>query len=423
MNVVFINTSDSSGGAAIACSRLQKALEKHSAIKGDILVQEKKTENPAVTTIANTSLKKQFVWARFIAERLLFLPYERSKEIRFLFNRGMVGVDISKHPLVQNADIIHLHWINFGFLSTGSIKKLLALGKPVVWTFHDMWPFTGGCHHSGECENYQIECGSCKFLKNPGGNDISRKDWFSKSSAYQSNHFTAVGCSQWLSKRARNSSLLNGFKIESIPNPIDTTVFSPILKTEARQQLNLPTDKHLILFAAMRVNALMKGFSYFQEALTQLKNQYPELSENIELLVFGQAEDGVLNQLPFKTHKLGHLSGVKQIVLAYNAASVFVTPSLEENLPNTIMESFACGTPAVGFNIGGIPEMIDHQQNGYLSEYKSVESLATGIQWVLENNTEGEISKKAREKVLGSYAENIVASQYETLYKSLLKNK
>ncbi len=117
------------------------------------------------------------------------------------------------------------------------------------------------------------------------------------------------------------------------------------------------------------------------------------------------------------------MSDVKQIVLAYNAASVFVTPSLEENLPNTIMESFACGTPAVGFNIGGIPEMIDHQQNGYLSEYKSVDSLATGIQWVLENNKDGEISKKAREKVLGSYAENIVASQYETLYKSLLKNK
>ncbi len=269
MNVVFINTSDSSGGAAIACSRLQKALEKHSSIKGDILVQEKKTKNPAVTTIANTSLKKQFVWARFIAERLLFLPYERSKEIRFLFNRGMVGVDISKHPLVQNADIIHLHWINFGFLSTGSIKKLLALGKPVVWTFHDMWPFTGGCHHSGECENYQIECGNCKFLKNPGGKDISRKDWFSKSSAYQTNQFTALDAVNGYQKEHEIVVCLKDFKVESIPNPIDTTVFAPISKTEARQQLNLPTDKHLILFAAMRVNALMKGFSYFQEALTR----------------------------------------------------------------------------------------------------------------------------------------------------------
>lgn len=420
MKVVFINTSDSSGGAAIACSRLQKALEKHSSIQGDILVQEKKTTNPAVTTIADTSLKKQFVWARFIAERLLFLPYERSREIRFLFNRGIVGVDISKHPLVQNADIIHLHWVNFGFLSTGSIKKLLALGKPVVWTFHDMWPFTGGCHHSGECENYQIECGNCKFLKNPGGNDISRKDWFAKKSAYQPNRFTVVGCSQWLSKRARNSSLLNGFKIESIPNPIDITVFSPISKTEARKQLKLPVDKHLILFAAMRVNAPMKGFSYFQEALINLKNNHPALSATIELLVFGQAEEEVLNQLSFKTHQLGQLSDVHQIVLAYNAASVFVTPSLEENLPNTIMESFACGTPAVGFSIGGIPEMIDHQQNGYLSEYKSVASLAAGIQWVLENNKEGELSGKARHKVLTDYAEHVVADQYSQLYQSLL---
>jgi glycosyltransferase involved in cell wall biosynthesis len=420
MNVVFINTSDNSGGAAIACVRLQKALEKHTSIQGDILVQEQKTENPAVTSIANTSFKKQLVWGRFIAERLLFLPYERSKEIRFLFNRGMVGVDISLHPLVQNADIIHLHWINFGFLSTASIKKLLALGKPVVWTFHDMWPFTGGCHHSGECENYQIECGNCKFLKNPSDKDISRKDWKAKNSTYQPNHFTAVGCSKWLSKRAKNSSLLADFRIESIPNPIDTSIFSPISKTEARQKLNLPADKHLILFAAMRVNAPMKGFSYFQDALNLLKVNHPELSQNIELLVFGQADDEALAKLPFKTHKLGHLSDINQIVRAYNAASVFVTPSLEENLPNTIMESFACGTPAVGFSIGGIPEMIDHQQNGYLSEYRSVDSLATGIQWVLENNTEGKLSEKAREKVRSSYAEDVVAKQYSQLYKSLL---
>lgn len=420
MNVVFINTSDSSGGAAIACTRLQKALEKHASINGSILVQEQKTTNPAVTSIAASSWKKQMVWARFIAERLLFLPYERSKEIRFLFNRGMVGVDISQHPLVQNADIIHLHWVNFGFLSTDSIKKLLALGKPVVWTFHDMWPFTGGCHHSGECENYQIACGNCKFLKKPFDKDISRKDWMLKNSAYQPNHFTAVGCSQWLTKRAKNSSLLNNFRIESIPNPIDTAVFYPGSKKEARKQLNLPADKHLILFAAMRVNAPMKGFFYFQEALSLLKDKHPELSQNIELLVFGQADEEALNQLPFKTHKLGHLSDIKQIVLAYNAASVFVTPSLEENLPNTIMEAFACGTPAAGFSIGGIPEMIDHQQNGYLSDYKSVESLTTGIQWVLTNNTEGKLSEKAREKVLIKYAENVVAEQYSQLYKSLL---
>jgi glycosyltransferase involved in cell wall biosynthesis len=286
-----------------------------------------------------------------------------------------------------------------------------------------MWPFTGGCHHSGECENYQIECGNCKFLKNPSQKDISRKDWLVKRSAYQPGYFTAVGCSQWLAKRAKNSSLLADFRIESIPNPIDTTVFSPVSKNEARKQLNLPADKHLILFAAMRVNALMKGFFYFQDALTLLKDKHPEFSEHTELIVFGQADDEVLNQLPFKTHKLGHLSDIKQIVLAYNAASVFVTPSLEENLPNTIMESFACGTPAVGFSIGGIPEMINHQSNGYLAEYRSVKSLAAGIQWVLENNGEGKLSKKAREKVMERYAENVVASQYETLYKSLLKGK
>lgn len=420
MNVVFINTSDSSGGAAIACSRLHKALEKHTNVRGKILVQEKKTDNPAVVTIADTTIKKQLVWARFITERLLFLPYEKSKAIRFLFNRGIIGVDISKHPLVQKADVIHLHWVNFGFLSTRSIKKLLALGKPVVWTFHDMWPFTGGCHHSGDCENYQIACGNCKFLNKPGDNDISHQDWFSKKTAYTVDNFTAVGCSDWLSGRARQSSLLADFKVESIPNPLDTAVFYPMDKSDARRQLGLPTQKHLILFAAMRVNAPMKGFSYFQEALLWLKEQQPNLSEQVELLVFGQADEQVLSQLPFPAHQLGHLSDPAKISLAYNAASVFVTPSLEENLPNTIMESFACGTPAVGFSIGGIPEMIDHQENGFLADYRSVSSLAEGIRWTLENNKDGDLSVKARQKVMTTYAEDIVAARYFQLYESLL---
>jgi glycosyltransferase involved in cell wall biosynthesis len=420
MKVVFINTSDNSGGAAIACLRLQKAMEANTPAEGHVLVQEKNSLNPYVETLSDSDWKKKLTWLRFVAERLSFLPYERSKEVRFLFNRSIFGTDISTHPLVTEADIIHLHWVNFGYLSTSGIKKLLALGKPVVWTFHDMWPFTGGCHHSGTCDHFEVACGNCKFLKKPGQNDISHAGWLAKQQAYQPFAFTAVGCSQWLAGLAKRSSLLDGFRIESIPNPIDTSFFNVIPKSEARQLLGLPTDKELILFAAMRVNAPGKGFSYFVDALKALAQNLPEWNNKVELVVFGQSDDSTLANLPYRTHQLGHLSDLKKIVLAYNAASLFVTPSLEENLPNTIMESFACGTPAVGFRVGGIPEMIDHEINGYISDYKSVDSLATGIRWVLENNTDGKLSKQARQKVLDNYSEKVVAEQYFQLYQSLL---
>jgi glycosyltransferase involved in cell wall biosynthesis len=420
MKVVFINTSDNSGGAAIACLRLRKAMEEYAAVEGRVLVQEKNTTNTFVETISDTAWKKKTTWLRFVAERLSFLPYERSKEIRFLFNRAIFGADISNHPLVQEAQIIHLHWVNFGFLSTSGLKKLLALGKPVVWTFHDMWPFTGGCHHSGACDHYENECGNCKFLNKPSEHDISHGGWKAKKKAYLPSHFTAVACSHWLAGHANRSSLLKGSRIESIPNPIDTSLFHVISKKEARLKLGLPVDKELILFAAMRVHAPGKGFIYFVDALNWLSLNHPEWNDRLELVVFGQADDTTLAGLPYRAHKLGHLSDVQKIILAYNAASMFVTPSLEENLPNTIMESFACGTPAVGFRVGGIPEMIDHKINGFVSEYKSTESLGAGMQWVLDHNTEGTLSNQARQKVLDKYSEKVVAEQYYNLYQSLL---
>ena len=419
MKVLFLTTSDTGGGAAIACRRLQQALDKYTPVQGKILVQEKKTQENAIVTIAGTRWKKGLTWLRFIAERLLFLPFERSKEVRFLFNPGVFGTDLSSHPLVKEADVIHLHWVNFGFLSTDSLQKLFALGKPIVWTFHDMWVFTGGCHHSGECDHYQQACGNCKFIRKPAPDDLSHHRWEAKKKVYQHHPFSVVTCSEWLGKRAAASSLLKGFSIQTIPNPIDTQIFSPIAKSTARQQLGLPTDKELILFAAMRVNAAGKGFAFFQEALHELLNRQPDLHSSVELIVFGSADEELLSGLPFTTHSLGSFTDPAQIALVYNAASMFVTPSLEENLPNTIMEAFACGTPAIGFEIGGIPEMISHQTNGYLAQYRSAASIADGIQWVIENNRNGALSANARNKALDDYTEEVVAQQYFALYESL----
>ncbi len=414
MKVVLLNTNDNGGGAAIACLRLQRALQKQGKVQSTMLVQRKYTGHPGVVGLSQGTFQKAGAWLRFVAERLVFLPRERSSEVRFQFDPGVAGVDVSTHPLVRDADVIHLHWVNHGFLSTDSLQKIMQLGKPIVWTFHDMWAFTGGCHHSGTCEHFRTDCGDCKFVKNPGPRDYSHQRWQAKATAYTP--FAAVGCSRWLANRARNASLLDGYRVEAIPNPLDVTLFRPLDKATARRALGLSPDKEYILFAAMRVDAVGKGLAYLIEALQWLK----DLPGAVELLVFGKTDEAFLKALPIKTTSLGHLSDPERIATAYSAASVFVIPSLEENLPNTIMEAMACGTPAVGFAVGGIPEMVDHRANGYVAEYRSAESLAAGVRWVLEQNNDGALSAKARQKVLASYAEEMVAAQYEALYRSLV---
>lgn len=436
MKILLINTDDAMGGAAIACLRLLAILERTEGIEVTMLVQEKKRDNPKVKAIAKTWLQKKLAFERFVRERLYFKFQEKNKEIRFAFSPANSGIDISEHPLVQEADIIHLHWINFGFLSLKSLEKLFKLNKPIVWTLHDMWAFTGGCHHSGDCENYQISCGNCvQYLKNSSTTDLSNKVWERKSAIFthrlclgnglqqSRNNITIVGCSQWLANRAKKSSLLKDFSLKAIPNPLDTNIFSPQNKAEARAKLGLPIDKKLILFVAAKVSVIWKGFSYFQESLEILKAQH-SYNQDIELVVLGESDAETIEKLPFKAHALGRISDVNKIVSIYSAADVFVTSSIQENLPNTIMEAMACGTPSVGFEVGGIPEMIENLSSGlpptgFLAKYKSAESLAEGMKWVLFEANYIELSKNARQKVLNNYSESIVIEQYLAVYRSM----
>ena len=302
MKIILLNTDDFTGGAAIAARRLLTALSKRK-INTKLLVQDSKSGQENVVAIDDNWLKQKMSFVRFVLERLWFWPYEKSKEVRFQFNLSRFGQDISENQLIKEADVVHLNWINFGFLSINSLQKLFKTKKPIVWTLHDMWAFTGGCHHSGDCENYQQACGNCeRFLKNPSPDDLSHQVWKQKMSAFQNANLTVVTCSEWLGNRARKSSLFQNIKVITIPNPIDIDVFRPIVKSEARQKLGLDTHKNYILFAAMRVEAIGKGFSYFKSALEIYRQSAPE---NTELLVFGQVDEATLQDLPFKVNALG----------------------------------------------------------------------------------------------------------------------
>lgn len=414
MKILIINKSDSSGGAAIAARRLKDALQANgNDVK--MLVQEKLSDDDTIFSTGTGKLKKYKNFILFVFERLYFLFFEKSKLFRFSFSPAIAGENIAKHPLVLEADVIHLHWFNQGFLSLKNLNQLLKLNKKIVWTLHDMWAFTGGCHYSGDCNNYLENCGNCKFLKRPSKNDLSAKILKQKRKIIRNNNIQIVTCSNWLAEKARNSELLKGFKINAIPNAIDTNIFCPQDNTAIRKQLNLPVDKKLILFGSANIMDERKGLRYLVSALKKLQQVNSALTENIEILLFGKSNVAFIEELPLKINNLGSISGEANIANIYASADVFVLPSLEDNLPNTIMESLACGTPVVAFNSGGIPEMINHKENGYLAEYKSVEELYKGIEYVLKQN-DNKMNKLARGKVIEYYNQKRVAEKYTSIY-------
>ncbi len=418
MKIVLVNKSDRVGGAAVACRRLHQALFKTgSDVK--LLVQEKTDRDATVQSTGEGFWHKKKAFLLFLLERLYFFFYEASKEIRFAFSPAVAGENIHKNLLVKNADIIHIHWFNQGFLSLKSLNRLIKTGKPIMWTLHDMWAFTGGCHYTGACKNFSNNCGNCPFLKKPSEKDLSYKILQKKKAILKGANITFVTSSQWLKREADKSMLLKDFNVLSVPIPIDMNIFHASDKQTVRQKLSLPKNKKLILFAAANISDKRKGLSYLLEALKLIEDNNSNFSD-IEILTFGKSDDAAFKNLSFKVHNLGVLSEAKEIAEAYNASDLFAIPSLEDNLPNTIIESLACGTPVLAFKSGGIPEMIEHKKNGYIADYKSVEDLKNGIDFIINHQNIEMLSKNAVEKAQQAYSEEVVAKKYKLVYQEIL---
>jgi len=420
MKVTLINTADAGGGAPAACMRLLKALELKQ-VDAHMLVQKKMTNEPRVINIDNSFISRLKIKFNFFYERMPFIWFKaKDRSVRFAFSTADAGTDISHQPDILNADILHLHWTNSGFLSINNLKKLFETDKPVVWTLHDMWAFTGGCHYAGDCDHFVNECGNCWMLRHPGNEDISHTGWDHKNELLRAaQHIVFVTCSHWLADVARTSSLLKGFRIETIPNPIDIDIFSPKDKTAGKVKWNINPQSKIILFGAANILDRRKGISYLVDALNDLKNNYPDTA-NVEIVIFGKNKSFDVNQLPFKVHELHIITSQYDLAELYSLADAFVTPAIEDNLPNTVMEALACGTPVVAFNTGGIPDMVEHKQNGYLAEFKSSKDFAAGIYYILNSDRKSELAANARNKVLQNFTNEIVASKYMAVYQSIL---
>lgn len=384
MKVVHVNTSDINGGAAIAAHRLHKALLNNN-IDSKMLVLKKNSDEQKIIKEKNNNFEKHIlVKARVLFERIILSKYRNRKDM--IFSPAKLGLDITKNKIIQKADVVHLHWVVGGYLSLNSLDKLFSLKKKIVWTLHDMWPFTGGCHYSGTCKEYTNNCGNCPVLNSNKENDLSRKIFKEKIKIYKNKDLNIITCSNWLGECAKKSRLLKNKNVKVVPNVLDENIFKHIDQNIARLILNLDKNKKYILFGAMNSTSdPRKGWDYLKKAIQIINERYPSLQDDVELLVFGSSYSKSVDSLPFDITFLGRLYDEYSLALVYNAVDVFVGPSLEEAFGQTFNESIFVGTPAISFENTGTEDIIDHKVNGYLAKYKDSEDLANGIIWILNN--------------------------------------
>lgn len=408
MKVIILSTYDTRGGAAIAAYRLMEALQK-SQIDAKMLVAVKESDHPSIFQASSLGgNKRQFI--NLALEKALFLPHEKDSTARFQFSTANVGYSINKHPLIQEADVIHIHWTLQGFLSLNEIKKLQALNKKIAWTLHDMWAFTGGCHYSGNCNHYLQDCGHCQFLRKPKENDLSFKILNKKRVVYQNIIFTT--CSTWLGKLAKSSSLLKNFPVKAIPNPIDINIYKPSEnKLELRKKLSLNPNKDYILFGASSLSDTRKGLQYFIDAMNLYRKNHAQVPS---VILYGSQEHDV--QLDgYEVIHVGFLNQ-KELIQYYQASDIYAITSLEDNLPNTVMEAIACGLPILTFETGGIPDMVQHEKNGYVANYQSAEDIAHGLHRMLHEVDLEQWSLHSRNYCVQNFQEKVIAQQFIDLY-------
>ncbi len=420
LKVVIINKSDRTGGAAVVSARLMHAL-RDAGVDARMIVAEKLTDSLAVTLAAPKMIMKE----SFLAERFkIFIVNGFNRETLFKIDTASDGVNLSRHPWVKEADVICLNWINQGLLSLQGIRKILNMGKPVVWTMHDMWCFTGICHHAGECSGYFEQCGECPLLGAKGGSDdLSHKTLVRKNLLYHSgkNHIHFVAVSNWLASLAKKSFLLRNDSLSVIPNafPIDEKIEKAYLELKNKRRI-----RPVLIFGAARLDDPVKGFPILIEATKALTRLDPELAERAEIVTFGAIRNPELfNQIAIKHTHLGILRGEGEVKRAYDSADIVVSSSLYETLPGTLVEGQARGCIPVCFNRGGQPDIVEHLSTGYIADWNgdiqlAGENLAHGIIWASSQSVD--IRIKMLQSVIEKFSSITIAKKYISLFNKLL---
>lgn len=421
MNILLCNTSEQIGGAAIAAKRLMNALR---VIGEDARMFVRDASTAHSSNIVTPKESHILLRTKFIVERLGILRENNwHKHHLFDVDGATQGIDLTRQPVFKDADIIHLHWINQGFLSLRNLQALQHTGKPIVWTLHDMWPLTGICHHADDCIKWLEECGHCPLLYKGKSKDLSYRTYIKKRQTYSMlKPIYFVACSDWLANLARRAPLLQGHPVYSIPNAIDTDFYTPAEKSAARTQLGLPQDADVLLFVSYKATNKNKGIDYLREAINRLITAKPEKRDKLHLIVVGREATTLQGSFAIPTHTYEYVTSEETMRNFYRAASILCMPTLFDNLPNTIVEAMACGTPTVGFDIGGLPQLIHPDETGYLSNYKDAEDFAHGIDVLLDDQINKRMGSTCRAFTLQTFSQTAIAKAYARVYEEAYAN-
>ena len=407
MKILHLSTYDTIGGAARAATRLHVGLGE-LGVASSMLVRRKRTQLDTVHVAPPLHRWRWRIW-RFIEERCI--ARNRTGLSNTFFTLGQPAFDLSRHPLVVESDVLHLHWVGH-FQSPATLAALAMLGKPMVWTLHDMRPFTGGCHFSAGCDEYTAVCEKCPQLQHDP-NTLTRRNLSAQCEALSG--ITIVAPSRWLADCARHSAAFRDCRVEVIPLGISSREFFPMPQAEARVKLGLELERTYVLFGADGGGELRKGAAELLSAFQRLLAIHPT-PEKLTLLCFGTMNEQ-LAALGEKTHALGYLKTAEQLRLAYSAADVFALPSLEDNLPNTMLESLACGTPVAGFDVGGIPDLVLPGVTGALARPGDPQSLASALWEIIRNPVHARtLGQNGADRIASHYTARAEADAYRALY-------
>jgi len=376
VKILLISTYDNHGGAARSAFRLCEGL-RAAGHDAKMLVMVK--EGDADCIIQPDHFSYHYPFNKFRGYFDLLKPVMIARKKILFSSAKLPGKEVIKAIQKTDPDVVHLHWITKGFMQLHSLQEIK---RPVIWTLHDMWAMTGGCHSPLECTRYKKACGACPVLQSTKENDLSRRNFRQKKEIYNTlKNLTFISPSRWLADCARKSPLLGSFPVEVIPNSLDTRLFFPEDKHASRSHFGLDHDRKIILFGAL--NALtdtLKGFAKLRDALKFLSDK-----NNTELIVFGADHSKISSLSGITIRFLNYIANDNELRLLYSAADVMVVPSMQEAFGQTASEAMACGTPVVAFGITGLLDIIEHHINGYLAKPFIADDLAAGISWCLDN--------------------------------------
>lgn len=419
MRVLHLSTGV---GKSSANTRIHLAL-REEGIDSKILLLERKSdigytylcENTWINQIKNAILRRI---------EIFYLNKKYPNRENVVFSTALYGTDIVKNKLIEEADIIHLHWINGSYLSIKGIENILNTGKPVVWTTHDSWALTGGCHVRYGCANFEHECGNCRMLLSDKEKDISNYIYCKKKKIFQNrNKITFIAPSEWMYQNIERSSLFKNNKCYLIPNTLDIQTFQPKSLLVIEKSLSYKKNKekfHMLFGAVSSITTPYKGFQYLVKALEMLLEKEKELQKHLVIHIFGADSSDVAILKKYECKFWGYIDNQEKMACLYSMADVYLFPSVDDNLPNTVMESLACATPVVAFKTGGVPDMVKHKENGYIAEYKNAEDLYKGMMEVREKNIDNIWGNNGRKKVLREYSPSVIAKKYIKVYNDIL---